>query len=234
MIQIPPDVKAEMHKDHAGARRSPIFPERGLIFVVIWKNASASLRSVIADVSNGQKLTGLGFEDHARTKVMTIPRASISACSNCTTIAIVRHPLDRFMSCYWDKSKNKIWCKRNKRPTGESLNTWIDWVCAESDTNLDPHLRTQNWFLTSNGKHINADLIRFEGLPDTALEVLKRHNFADYFYRSHVGRNRAKQKERARWQSLTYRQVRRLTKRYAVDFRRFDYRLPVTLEATDA
>jgi len=230
MIEMPDEVKQDLRWCPVRGNRSPVLLEQGLFLLIIPKNASISMRALAAALQHGDKVAGMHPEEQAQQDLLSIWRRYVPRCQNYKAIAIVRHPLDRFVSAYWDKRDDRAFLKANKMKANRTIREWVRWICNVPDDKTDPHLRPQHMYLYAEGAPIDVELLRFEDLPGAADELLQRYKLPARFPHAHFGRIRSKQKAQRYWEDLPYRQVLRLTRRYKRDFKLLGYPLPVSLK----
>ncbi len=194
------------------------------VWIPIWKNASTSLRAVLARTHKLWNDPKVKFGVRPwQVKMPTILRKHVHLFADFDILAIVRHPVDRFLSAYYHKREVERFCKRYGIPHRLSLADFVRWTCDTPDEQSDPHLRTQNWFLTIRGEQVGDELFRFEELPVCIDKSLERRGIDATFARLASGVKRADADEVGDWTRLADNLKQRLFEHYAVDFERFGY-----------
>ncbi len=205
--------------------RCAIHTSKRFIYVNIWKNASCSMREMVAQTfgitAGAAKLAGRSLW---QMSMPSIPRWGVAHCEGYEVIAAIRHPFDRFLSCFYNKRESPRFCRGNQIQLHASLQEFLALTCDTPDSQVDPHLRSQDWFLHSCGKQIGDTLIRFEDLPRSANKVFRRLGVPTKTPQRHTGKRRQKLGVRGNWQQrLSDSATERLYERYKTDFDRFGY-----------
>ena len=189
------------------------------VWIPIWKNASTSLRAVLARTHKLWNKSKAKFGVLPwQVKMPAISRKHVPLFADFDILAIIRHPVDRFLSAYYNKREVPKFCKKYGIPLMLSLPDFVRWTCDTPDEQSDPHLRTQNWFLTIQGEQVGDELFRFEELPTCINESLARRGIDATFERFSTGRSRVNADDVGDWAHLSDNLKQRLFDHYAAYF----------------
>jgi len=151
-----------------------LLPAQKLLYVPVPKVANRSIKAALAAAA------GLPFEDGQEPDFQTVPLTAVPDLTDYFRFTIVRHPLDRLVSCYAQKivlyarqlQMPLLFWRYGRRFWPEmSFAEFVTAVATIPDRRADRHFRSQHMFVYPQGKLAVDYVGRFEKLAQDWAQV---------------------------------------------------------------